>query len=153
MLSGNVLHRPPCGPPIRKKGTWVDPPWPGDQSQPTIWPPTPSPSKGLPPTSTYIQGCNCPRQTDPWATREVKELRDGAVESPDQCGDACVLCLERIVAHPKWHGQSRWISQCVQESGGVSVENCATTGDTTSCLVQHRPIRFFIIQHGDYRPR
>ena len=36
------------------------------------------------------------------------------MESPDQCGDACVLCLERKVAHLKWHGQSRWISQCVQ---------------------------------------
>jgi hypothetical protein len=42
------------------------------------------------------------------------ELRDGAIESLDQCGDACVLYLEQKVAHLKWHGQIRWISQCVQ---------------------------------------
>jgi hypothetical protein len=41
------------------------------------------------------------------------ELRDGAIESLDQCGDTCVLCLEQKVAHLKWHGQIRWISQCV----------------------------------------
>ena len=34
------------------------------------------------------------------------ELRDGAIESPDQYGDACVLCLEQKVAHRKWHGQN-----------------------------------------------
>ena len=42
------------------------------------------------------------------------ELRDGAIGSADQCGDACVLCLEQKVAYLKWHGQIRWISQCVQ---------------------------------------
>ena len=42
------------------------------------------------------------------------ELRDGAIESADQCGDACVLCLEQKVAQLKWHGQIRWISHCVQ---------------------------------------
>jgi hypothetical protein len=43
------------------------------------------------------------------------DLRDDAVERTEQCGDASVLCLERKVAHPKWHGQSRWTSQCVQQ--------------------------------------
>ena len=40
------------------------------------------------------------------------DLHDGVIESADQCGDACVLCLEQKVAHLKWHGQIRWISQC-----------------------------------------
>ena len=39
------------------------------------------------------------------------QLHDGAIKSADQCGDACVLCLEQKV---EWHGQIRWISQCVQ---------------------------------------
>ena len=43
-----------------------------------------------------------------------KSTGAGAIESPDQCGDACVLCLEQKVAHLKWHGQIRWISQFVQ---------------------------------------
>ena len=61
------------------------------------------------------------------------ELRDGAIESPDPCGDACVLYLEQKVAHLKWHGQIRWISQCVQHNifSGISVEDC----DQTEILV------------------
>ena len=46
--------------------------------------------------------------------RTLPKVQAAHTESPDQCGDACVLCLERKVAHPKWHGQIRWISQCVQ---------------------------------------
>ena len=29
--------------------------------------------------------------------------------------DACALCLEQKVVYLKWHGQIRWISQCVQQ--------------------------------------
>ena len=47
------------------------------------------------------------------------ELRDGAIESLDQCGDACVLYLEQKVAHLKWHGQIRWISQFAQQKNLV----------------------------------
>ena len=36
------------------------------------------------------------------------ELRDGAMENPDQCGDACVLCLEQKVALLKWHSSEPW---------------------------------------------
>ena len=57
------------------------------------------------------------------------ELRDGAIGSPDQCGDACVLCLEQKVAHPKC--QIRWISRpngtANTRCHGISVDDCAKT--------------------------
>ena len=54
------------------------------------------------------------------------ELRDGAIESADQCGDACVLCLEQKVAHLKWHAKSVG-SHSVSNTKchGISVDDCA----------------------------
>ena len=54
------------------------------------------------------------------------ELLDAAMESPDQCGDARALRLERHPAQLRRHGRSRWISQCVQHQT-LSVEDGAKT--------------------------
>ena len=56
------------------------------------------------------------------------ELRDGAIESPDQCGDDCVLFWNRK-SHIS-NGTAKSVgshSVSNSESGGVSVDDCATT--------------------------
>ena len=90
------------------------------QSQHTIWPPTLSPSYSVGLASKF--NINISRGATARAKRipagphtRSSDLRDDAVGRTEQCGDASVLRLERKVAHPKWHGQSRWISQCVQQ--------------------------------------
>jgi hypothetical protein len=60
----------------------------------------------------YSESATAPtkRITGPHA--RSNELRDGVIESPGQCRDACAL-LEQKNAHLKWYSQIRWISQCV----------------------------------------
>ena len=63
------------------------------------------------PLQHVSRSATAPAKRIPGPHARSGELRDGAIESPDQCGDACVLYLEQKVAHLKWHGQIRWISQ------------------------------------------
>ena len=53
-------------------------------------------------------------------------------------GCLCVLCLEQKVAHLKWHGQIRWISQCVHHQMTCWVLEPLRMRYTGSCVAHNR---------------
>ena len=65
----------------------------------------------MPPTSTYIQGRNCPRQTDPLATREVKFTARWRDQKPwPMRGCPCTLFGTKSRTYLKWHAKSVFVS-------------------------------------------
>ena len=85
------------------------------------------------------RGATAPAKRIPGLHARSNELRDGAVESPDQCGDACVLVRNKKSHIPNGTAKSvESHSLSNSESGGVSVDDCAKT-EILVCLFDAVP--------------